>query len=512
MTGIFCYYRKNDELKNESLELLAENFNNLQHRGYEITQQYKEHKWFLGVSTNRAQIPNNYTTLFQNETDERPYFCVIDGQIINRAELIESVSNKGYPVSTINAAVYYGFQEWGAPFFNKIQGMFSILLGNSDELAAVKDPVGFNPLYLVETEKKIAASSELKALKHIEGKTRILQPGAILHYDQGVLRQKQWHIVDHFEPKDGIIKDLSTIKQSLRRILETSVKTSLNAQGKICALLSGGIDSSVICALSQKYLDSLEAYTIVAQGSPDLEHAKKLAEMYPKIDHRLFEIDINDLLDILPDVIYHLETFDAALIRSALPMYYICSKVDPDCSVLLTGEGGDELFGGYEYLKDLSTEELNTEFKDLLTIEHATGLQRVDRIPYAFGFEARAPWFDYNLVKFSFQVPIEYKLFQENGNVIEKYIIKETFKDVLPKGIYERKKAKFSKGVGTQFILRDYFNRKITDDDFKESCEVLPGLTVKNKEELYYWRTFADLFDTDETFLKTLPRTSVFIT
>lgn len=512
MTGIFCYHSKDNALKNESLDLLNTNFFSLNHRGNQITQQYKEHNWFLGVFTNEAQIPNNYTALFQARFDERPYFCVIDGQISNKDEIMAIVSKRGYKANTINEAVYHGFKTLGMSFFKSIQGMFSIVLGNSEELVAVKDPIGFNPLYVVKSDDYIVLSSELKALKGIDGNVNFLKPGTILHYNKGHESIKYWHTIDHFEQLNRMNSNFDELKETLRNTLETSVKASLKANGKVCALLSGGIDSSVICALAQKHLDDLEVYTIIADKSPDLEHAKNLVKMYPKLNHNLFKVGIDELLGIVRDVIYHLETFDAALIRSALPMYYICSKVDSDCSVLLTGEGGDELFGGYEYLKDLTTTELNNEFKELLAVEHATGLQRVDRIPYAFGFEARAPWFDYNLVRFSFQVPIQYKLFQQNGRVIEKYIIKEAFREILPSSIYERKKAKFSKGVGTQFLLRDYFNKKISDDEFASSQEILDGVVVKNKEELYYWKIFKDLFDPNSGFIKKLPRTSVFIT
>ena len=116
--------------------------------------------------------------------------------------------------------------------------------------------------------------------------------------------------------------------------------------------------------------------------------------MYPNTQHHIFHVNLEELLRIIPEVIYHLETFDAALIRSALPMYYVTSKIDFETGLLLTGEGGDELFGGYDYLKDLPKSKLQNEFVNMLKKEHATGLQCVDRIPYAFQLEARAPWFD----------------------------------------------------------------------------------------------------------------------
>ncbi|MBD3353442.1 MAG: hypothetical protein GF364_18310 [Candidatus Lokiarchaeota archaeon] len=153
---------------------------------------------------------------------------------------------------------------------------------------------------------------------------------------------------------------------------------------------------------------------------------------------------------------------------------------------------------------------MNEELIDLLKVEHATGLQRVDRIPYAFGFEARAPWFDYDIVKFSFKVPQKYKIFRDKNKFIEKYIIRETFKDILPESILLRDKAKFSKGVGSQFYLRNYFNKKISDQEFKEKQEIIPGIFVKNKEELYYWNLFSKKFAPSDEYVKHIPRTAVF--
>jgi asparagine synthase (glutamine-hydrolysing) len=299
------------------------------------------------------------------------------------------------------------------------------------------------------------------------------------------------------------------IKKRLYKLVDRAVKNSIKVPCKVGALLSGGIDSSVICALAQKSIPDLDLYSVVTENSSDLPHAINFAEMYPNTNHHIYHVNLHDLMNIIPEVIYHLETFDAALIRSALPMYYISSKVKDETGILLTGEGGDELFGGYDYLKDLPPQKLKKEFVNMLKIEHATGLQRVDRIPYAFTLEARAPWFDQSIIDFAFSIPINIKFHQLNNNITEKWIIRETFKEIIPESIYKRKKQKFSQGVGSQFLLRDYYNREISDEDFNSNKEIFPGIFVKNKEELYYWRVFNSIFQPTKDFISKIPRTEV---
>ncbi|MBD3353441.1 MAG: hypothetical protein GF364_18305 [Candidatus Lokiarchaeota archaeon] len=353
MAGILFYYSKGQKLNLDTLQLLKENLEELEHRGNSICQNYQEHKWFLGAYTNIPQLPNNYLTCFQSKFNDRPCFAVIDGDILNKKEIIRNVLETESNGNSLNRALYQGFKINGIDFFKKLKGMYSLILGDFNEFVAIKDPVGFNPLYILESRDEIIVASELKAFIGLKGIPTILNPGTAYHYKDNAIKIEKFHRIDRFNEGNHIMQDLEKIKSNLFTLLDKSVKSAIPNTGKTCALLSGGIDSSVVCALAQKYISDLEVFTVATEESPDLGHARNFIEKYPNITHRIFKVKIEDLLEILPEVIYSLETFDAALIRSALPMYYICSKIDDKYDVLLTGEGGDELFGGYSYLKIL---------------------------------------------------------------------------------------------------------------------------------------------------------------
>ncbi|MBN2155586.1 MAG: hypothetical protein JW776_06055 [Candidatus Lokiarchaeota archaeon] len=504
MTGIFLYYRKNHTKWPKNIRKIA---NKLKHRGDEHVETVQNSEFFGKFFINYAQR-ENYKQFHTNITrNGHLLFEVVDGSIYNKSSLLKMTGKNSPQMLLLDA-----FNKHGINVFKEIKGIYAILLKSNSEIILAKDPIGNKPLYILNTVSAFVVASELKALSGFSGTPIFLEPGTVCVYN---FITDEITYTNFFDPERLLEKpssqkiEVGNIKQQLYSLVEKAVRHSINVPCKVGALLSGGIDSTVICALTQKFIPDLDIYTVVTKNSPDLPHALNFAKMYPNTNHHIFNVTLSELLEIVPEVIYHLETFDAALIRSALPMYYVSSKVDEETGVLLTGEGGDELFGGYEYLKNLSTSQLKLEMVQMLKIEHATGLQRVDRIPYAFSLEARAPWFDSSLINFSFSLPLDLKLRKREDSTIEKWIIRESFKELIPESVYLRKKAKFSKGVGSQFFLRDYFNQKISDEEFKNHREIYPSIFVKNKEELYYWQIFSSLFQPEQDFVENLPRTGV---
>ncbi len=511
MTGIFLYKAKKGKRVPRNVEEQADL---LQHRGRYSRKKIVDDSTFLKVFYNKAQRENDSHGIQPGHFKNGSPHVIIDGAIFNKDSVRQQMGER-YEMEPFAAeTIWCAYQRWQDDAFGKLQGMFSMVMVDGDDVIACRDPVGFNPLYMIENDDAVIIASELKALKHLHGNPVILPPGSVFKHDGKHSTIKRYF---HAERLQGTMErgknDANEFKTRLFRLLRDAVKRTIDTDCKTCALLSGGIDSTIICALATIFVPEMDAYTVAYEGSEDLEFAKLFADQHKHdINHHVFMIDLESMIKIIPKVIYALETFDAALIRSAIPMYHALSNVKPGTDIILTGEGGDELFGGYSYLKELDDAAFKEELVNLLKVEHATGLQRVDRVPYAFGIEARAPWFDMDIVKLAFEVPAGMKIRNVEGRKVEKWIVREAFKHVIPPRIASRPKAKFSKGVGSQFIMRDYLNERISDDEFETEREIFPGVLAKSKEELYYWRIFQDEFGVPETFVRTLPRTKFFIT
>src|SRR6056297_3554468 len=447
MTGIFCYLSYKDAISGR----IKENSTRLSHRGEQEAITHESKNLFLRVYINPSQTKNNIVKI-ESLQDERGAFSVLDGAVYNPKELekYSEIPNSSNLSPSINRLLYKGLEKEGKEIYQKLEGEFIHLVIEENKVSCARDLVGFNPIYYIQNHDHLVLSSELKALNNIKGTPSLLEPGTYIKFfhDDRTPKSTKTKYMDVDDLKKGKSKnpqekEIAQVKSRLFELLDNAVFQIMEESENVCSLLSGGIDSTVICSLAQKYKPNLTTYTVAADNSSDLEYAKSFSKKYPSVNHKIYSISFDDLQEIITEVIYSLETFDAALIRSAIPMYYICSKVKEDMDIILTGEGADELFGGYHYLKDLDEGKVKEELIDMLHIEHALGLQRVDRIPYSFGLEAKAPWFNLSLVKYAFEVPMEYKIRNVGGREVEKWIIHETFKNIIPEKVYLRKKAKF---------------------------------------------------------------------
>ncbi len=503
MTGIYFYLSYGNPTR-----FYRKNAEKISHRGNLESITHETESQFLQVFINAAQSDNNVLRI------DPTTFSILDGQIYNADKLNYLSQNINEPLGTnINEILFNGYQREGEKFYQNLQGEFTHIGIEENKVFCARDPIGFNPLYYIHNKNHLVLCSELKGLEDIPGTPKILQPGSCMEFTTAGVNAKQFFDVEITMENQGREKDLSLeeLKRGLFIRLDNYVSQIMNENDNVASLLSGGVDSTVICALAQQYKKDLDVYTVAAEKSPDLKFAQAFSEKYPEVNHVICTIEEKDVARIIPDVIYALETFDAALIRSAIPMFLLCSKINSDTEILLTGEGADELFGGYHYLKDMSQKETIDELIEMLKTEHALGLQRVDRIIYNFGIEPKAPWFDTSIFEFSFQVPMKYKIREIDEHTYEKWIVHETFKEIIPEEVYLRKKAKFSRGVGSQFYMRDYCDKMISDEEFEKGKAKNPQIVLRSKEEYYYWKIFQDKFRVNSEFLRELPLTSQFI-
>jgi asparagine synthase (glutamine-hydrolysing) len=352
-----------------------------------------------------------------------------------------------------------------------------------DDLLLARDELGVMPLYYGHTpEGELCFAAEVKALLEATDDIHELPPGHHLRDD----REESYFELDRQPP---LRKPADEIAADLRSKLEESVRKRIRGGQECGSLLSGGLDSSAIAALARPHVSRLHTFAAGTPDAPDLAHARDVAA-FIDADHHEAVVELDDLLAALPDVIYHLESFDALLVRSSLTHYLVARLASDYVPAVFSGEGGDELFAGYAYLKGLAPGRLPDELLDITGRLHNTALQRVDRCTSAHGIIALVAFLDPQVVSLAIRIPADYKL---RGNV-EKWILRRALDDLLPEAVVNRPKAKFWEGAGVGDMLSQYAEEQIDGRAFARERQLPNGITLNSKEELLYYRIFRGHF------------------
>ncbi len=366
------------------------------------------------------------------------------------------------------------------------RGAFSLAAANDTGLFLARDALGIRPLYYGRTNGgALCFASEVKALLEATRKINEFPPGYWVD-SEGL--PHRFYDLQATRPEDRPVEVLAS---RLRLLLEQAVLRQIDSP-VMGSWLSGGLDSSAIAALARPHLEQLHTFAGGLVGAPDLEYARRVAD-FLKADHHEVILTIPDLLKILPEVIYHLESFDALLVRSTLMNYQVAEVASRFVGSAFSGEGADELFGGYDYLKDLSAEKLPAELVEITGRLHNTALQRVDRSASAHGLVIYVPLLDLDVVEFALRLPPTLKIKREGGT-IEKYIFRLAMQGVLPDEVLWRPKAKLWQGAGIETLLAEHAEVTVTDADFALERKLPNGWRLNTKEELMYYRVFKDHF------------------
>ncbi len=345
-----------------------------------------------------------------------------------------------------------------------------------------RDELGVVPMYFAYSNNGILCfASEVKALMLVSAGISELPPGCTI--TDSVINMD-------FNPKKRppVQNEPEAIASDLLNILTMTITRRINSD-TMGAWLSGGLDSSTIATLAKPWVKDFHTFAGGLRNAPDLEFAREVASHIGSTHHEVI-IDFKDMLRVLPHVIYHLESFDALLVRSSIINYLVADRASGYVGEAFSGEVGDELFAGYQYLKSIKMEDLDQELIDITGRLHNTALQRVDRCAAAHGLTAHVVFADARFVDFALRIPASLKL--KNG--IEKWILRKAMEGMIPDRVLWRPKAKFWEGAGVDTLFSDYANKKVTDKDFNSERLLNNGWTLNSKEELFYYRIFSDHF------------------
>ncbi|NOZ62695.1 MAG: asparagine synthase B [Calditrichaeota bacterium] len=437
----------------------------------------------------------------------------VNGEIYNHKELEEKLTIP-YAFQTrsdcevINAL----YREKGVNFLNDLNGIFAFILYDNTEKSYLiaRDHIGIVPLYYGYDERgNFYVASEMKAIINVCRKIQEFPPGHYYHSKEG-------KFVRYYDPlwqKYEHTKDNATDTKLLKQSLEDAVHRQLMSDVPYGVLLSGGLDSTIIAAIAKKFAQrrietndlqdawwpQLHSFAIGLEGSPDLIAAKKAADFIGSIHHE-FHYTIQEGLDALNDVIYHIETYDITTIRASTPMYLIARKIKSmGVKMVLSGEGADEIFGGYLYFhKAPHARALHEETVRKIFQLHKFDCLRANKSMASWGVEARVPFLDRELLDVAMTINPESKLVK-NGRM-EKQILRDTFRNYLPPTIRHRQKEQFSDGVGYKWIdtLKKIAKQEITDKMMEEANYRFPINTPMTKEGYYYRTIFEKYFPSDD--------------
>lgn len=418
---------------------------------------------------------------------------IFNGEIYNYRELKRNfLSHIRAKTHSDTEVLLHLYRKFGPKCVTFLDGMFAFAIQHKGELLLARDPIGIKPLYygVSPDRKHFFFASEIKALVGYVESVKEFPAGHWYHSRLGW--HKYYRLEETIRPFSGTPADaLPAIRSALRR----AVHKRLLADVPVGVSLSGGLDSSIVTALAREDTPRLHSFAVGVEDSLDLGAARLMAKHLGTIHHE-YIYTTEDMIAALPDVLYYLESFDPALVRSAIPNYFLAKLASQHVKVILTGEGADELYAGYDYLARFETpDELQNEMLHITSALHNTNLQRADRMSMAFGLEARVPFLDVQSIALAMGIPADWKLHHEQT---PKELLRRAFADDLPADIVHRPKQKFSSGAGSSQLIAELAEQEISDDEFLMERRRLQGewnYYLQNKEALYYYRILREIYD-----------------
>ena len=537
IVGIFNVKEQSQQMRQKALKMSQK----IRHRGPDWSGIY------CGGS---AILAHERLSIVDPESGGQPLFSpdhkqvlAVNGEIYNHQEIRRHYAGKyDFQTGSDCEVILALYREKGIDFLEDLSGIFAFALYDqeADEFLIARDPIGVIPLYIgCDADGKVYVASELKAL---EGQCEHYEPFLPGHYVHGRIEElKSGKIEENFNSSTlkpynlkryyqrdwmeyDAVKDNPASVEAIHDALEGAVKRQLMSDVPYGVLLSGGLDSSVISAIAEKYSEMrieddsktkaywprLHSFAVGLKGAPDLAKAKLVADHIGTVHHEI-NYTIQEGLDAIRDVIYYIETYDVTTVRASTPMYLLARVIKSmGIKMVLSGEGADEIFGGYLYFHKAPTaKDFHEETVRKLSKLHLYDCLRANKSLSAWGVEGRVPFLDKEFLDVAMRTNPAAKMCP--GKTVEKKIVREAFAYMLPEAVAWRQKEQFSDGVGYSWIdtLKQITSEAVTDEQMAHAAERFPINPPKNKEEYYYRSIFAEHFPSNSAALSVPSEASV---
>jgi asparagine synthase (glutamine-hydrolysing) len=510
MCGIVCVFdvkRPGEVLRRQVLEMSKK----VRHRGPD---------WSGLFSCENALLAHERLSIVDPASGGQPLLSKdknlvlsVNGEIYNHMEIRKRIGDSYEFLTGSDCEVILAlYAEQGPSFLDELNGIFGFCIYDqtTNSYMVARDHIGIIPLYMGwDQYGQFYVSSELKALEGYCTRIQEFPPGHYLTSNDS--EPQRWYKRDWMEYDN--VKDNTTDIAQLRKALEDAVHRQLMSDVPYGVLLSGGLDSSIISAIAKKYAarrietqdtqdawwPQLHSFVIGLEGSPDLAAARKVAEHIGSVHHEI-KYTIQEGLDAVRDVIYHLETYDVTTVRASTPMYLLGRVIKSmGIKMVLTGEGADEIFGGYLYFhKAPDAKALHEETLRKVSKLHLYDCLRANKSLAAWGVEGRVPFLDKEFIDVAMRMNPADKLSKEGR--MEKWVLRKAFEDYLPESVAWRQKEQFSDGVGYNWIdtLKQLASEKVTDEQMHNAAFRFPVNTPMSKEEYMYREIFSEHFPSSE--------------
>ena len=504
--SIFNISRQTDELRQKALRMSQK----IRHRGPD---------WSGIYCGGTAILAHERLSIVDPESGRQPLFSpdrrqvlAVNGEIYNHQEIRERYRDTySFQTGSDCEVILALYRDQGVNFLEQLNGIFAFALYDEEQEAflVARDPIGVIPLYIgYDDDGKVYVASELKALEGQCQRYEPFPPGHYLYSKDGEIRR--YYKRDWFDYEQ--VKDNGGTADDVHHALEEAVRRQLMSDVPYGVLLSGGLDSSVISAIAAKYAQRrvetggreaawwprLHSFAVGLKGAPDLAKARMVAEHIGTVHHEI-NYTIQEGLDAIRDVIYFIETYDVTTVRASTPMYLLARVIKSmGIKMVLSGEGADEVFGGYLYFhKAPNAKAFHEETVRKLSKLHQYDCLRANKSLSAWGVEGRVPFLDKEFLDVAMRLNPQLKMCP--GQTVEKKIVREAFAHMLPSEVAWRQKEQFSDGVGYSWIdtLKQITSERVSDEQMAHAAERFPINPPRCKEEYFYRSIFAEHFPSE---------------